>query len=62
MNKEQYIELQNTSHANRRAFFSQNFLSWWIYYFIEDFKYPLAPFHFDWIDVIENTDKNILIK
>lgn len=60
--KKQLIELSNSSPAVRRAFFKDHFFAWWIYYFSENFVCPLAPFHFDWMETLEKTDKNILIK
>lgn len=57
--------LDDVTWLERVAFFSwwwaDRFLLWWYYYFREDFKKPLAPFHYEWIEEIFN-GKNVLIE
>ncbi len=62
INRQQFLELIKTTPQNRIAYFATDFFAWWFYYFYEDFVTPLAKFHFDWIDTLEKTDLNILIK
>ena len=62
INKKQFELLTKTTPANRKAYFATDFFAWWFYYFHEDFVTPLAKFHLDWIETLEKTDLNILIK
>ena len=62
INKKQFELLTKTTPENRKAFFATDFFAWWFYYYHEDFMTALAPFHFDWIETLEKTDLNILIK
>lgn len=62
INKKQFELLTKTTPENRKAYFATDFFAWWFYYFHEDFVTPLAKFHFNWIETLEKTDLNILIK
>lgn len=62
INKKQFELLTKTTPENRKAYFATDFFAWWFYYFHEDFVTPLAKFHLDWIETLEKTDLNILIK
>ncbi len=62
INRQQFLELIKTTPQNRIAYFATDFFAWWFYYYHEDFVTALAPFHFDWIETLEKTDLNILIK
>ena len=62
INKKQFELLIKTTPENQKAFFATDFFAWWFYYYHEDFVTPLAKFHLDWIETLEKTDLNILIK
>lgn len=60
--KEQFIALAKSTSQVRKHFFKDNFLAFWLFYYRKNFVHALADFHYDWIEVLVNTELHLLLE
>lgn len=49
-----FIFSKDSKSFHRKEYFYSDFLSWCFYYFPGEFNHPLAPFHFEYVETLED--------
>lgn len=56
--------LETCTKEERKEYFShpENGMAFWLYYFEQNFRCLLAPFHYEWVRLVFCTNLNVLFE